>query len=358
MENKKYKYDKETLRKIREEIDIIGLAQKLSIGVKEAGTHNGGRLKYYVINCPNPDCNNDKIGCVCQNDNTKRTLYNRFHCFDCGKNFSTIDLVMLNKSMNFNEAVEYLLSLGTVKVNCDNIKKIDNNINLNKKIDKNNKIIEYNPFEYYKKKYFDEYKETQNDYKFLSAEYLKYRNIHFTGITNKYSNIADILKKNHIYFKHIYEHDINYAMFYFEDNKAIIKKVFKSDISKIQEINGRKLKCRAYGNNSYQAIKANNNSDIYYICEGLEDAFTLLQFNKNIILLNSVNNIRCFLNEVDTTKTYIICTDNDEAGIKCKEKIEEYFNLHHIKFNIYKTLYESEYNDLSDLWNKKIKSMS
>jgi len=89
------RYPKELLRELRNKIPVAWLiAGVLDVPVKLSE----GYLRFL---CPS---------CREFNTATHRTT-NLARCFRCQRNFNTIDLVMITRSLNFVDAVEFLLGL-------------------------------------------------------------------------------------------------------------------------------------------------------------------------------------------------------------------------------------------------------
>lgn len=97
-------------------------------------------------------------------------------------------------------------------------------------------------------------------------------------------------------------------------------------------------------------------SKTIYICEGWADTLSIEDAGKKSIALHSSSNVNRFLNElkenIDTARnyTYILCFDNDKAGMEAtKIAIDEmdYLGVKHLQINI-----PQEYNDMNE-WYKK-----
>ena len=75
------------------------------------------------------------------------------------------------------------------------------------------------------------------------------------------------------------------------------------------------------------------------ITEGEFDCLSFETIGINAIALGGVNNIGKFTQlEKDTTKTYILSLDNDEAGNLAENQLIEYFDRNKIKYEIYKNM--------------------
>ena len=81
-----------------------------------------------------------------------------------------------------------------------------------------------------------------------------------------------------------------------------------------------------------------------------------MQFNYNVIVLNSVANTKKLIQKVEENKLYnleyIIATDNDDGGHSAKIELEEYFKNNNISYNLFNILYNSNCKDINDLLKK------
>lgn len=92
-----------------------------------------------------------------------------------------------------------------------------------------------------------------------------------------------------------------------------------------------------------------------YICEGWADALSIEDSEKKSIALHSSSNVKKFLgeleNNIDTAKdyTYILCFDNDKAGIEATKTAiagMDHLGIKHLEIDI-----PSKYNDINE-WYK------
>ena len=99
-------------------------------------------------------------------------------------------------------------------------------------------------------------------------------------------------------------------------------------------------------------IKANK-SNTWYIVEGIYDSLSLLQFNYNVIVLNSVAQTKNLIQKIEENKLYnleyIIATDNDDPGHSARIELEKYFKNNNICYDLFKEFYNSNYKDINDL---------
>ena len=97
------RFSPEMLRRLRNDIpiarligDVLGIPSKISEG-------------YFRFLCP-----------LCADFNTATNpKTNLARCFRCERNFNPIDIVMLDKRMNFVEAVGYLRGIVTIRPKAD-----------------------------------------------------------------------------------------------------------------------------------------------------------------------------------------------------------------------------------------------
>jgi len=95
------RYDKQTLRRLRNEIPVnILIADILELPCKNAEG-------YFRFLCP-----------LCGGfDSATNPKTNLARCFSCQENFNPIDLTMIVKRQNFRDAVQFLLAIRTVDAN-------------------------------------------------------------------------------------------------------------------------------------------------------------------------------------------------------------------------------------------------
>lgn len=99
-----------------------------------------------------------------------------------------------------------------------------------------------------------------------------------------------------------------------------------------------------------------------YICEGIFDALSIEEVGKKAIALNSTSNINKFIEYIkDNIKTsskysYILCFDNDKAGYKATEEMQEALKELKIRYRVLEI--PKEYKDINEwyvnLANKEI----
>ena len=96
-----------------------------------------------------------------------------------------------------------------------------------------------------------------------------------------------------------------------------------------------------------------NNDPVWFICEGITDALTACILGFNSISANSVTNIDKLIemlssNQKSKNKHYVICTDQDDKGVKARQKLEDFFTSNNYSYNVSRFLYSSKHNDLND----------
>lgn len=201
-----------------------------------------------------------------------------------GRYYNTIDLVMYLYNLDFYGAIRKIL--GT-----ENIKTFKPSSSAGARERENRES-----------KYKEMLKKSgpagKNNYNI--NRFLKRRGI--LGILNYVDKLGIEIRYNG-YFKNII---YNFK----EHNFAVVKGIdsnFKGALGKI----------------SYVYLEVNPASKEYYICEGIEDSFSLVLSKKaNVVCLNSVNNANEFLNDLVGVRKdykYIITTDNDKSGLETSE---------------------------------------
>ena len=100
-------------------------------------------------------------------------------------------------------------------------------------------------------------------------------------------------------------------------------------------------------------------NNLIYVCEAWADALSFEDIGEKAIALHSTQKVNQFLIKItDNIKTaskyhYVLCCDNDEAGIKANAKLAEEFNNLQIKYS--RMYIPKEYNDINE-WYCKVGS--
>ena len=283
------------------------LNEARSISIYEILSHYG--VEFYKNSCK----------CIFHQDNNRSAYVsnsNRFHCKSCGaKGLSNVDIVTHFEGItDIRESAKRVLELKGTTVNT--IKYFDNN---NEPI-KGKKLLTFQ----------DRKNLAENKNIDMLVKYLNSR-----GISK---DILPILKANNITYG---ADKLNQVHFFFNRHNYCIYRSIKQD---------KNFNC---GNSTPICIKSNNTNK-WYIVEGLYDGLSLLQFNKNVIILNSVSNKDKFLEKFKTNKNmfnfkYIIATDNDKPGLDAKAELENFFKDNNVDYEIFESLYNSKYKDVNDL---------
>lgn len=97
----------------------------------------------------------------------------------------------------------------------------------------------------------------------------------------------------------------------------------------------------AFGSINYSYITNDKKNNVYYVCEGIEDCFSLvLSKGVNTVCLNSINNAQNFIENAVERFSYIITTDKDEGGINACKLILKGLNKKWIRAKANKHFYE------------------
>lgn len=271
-------------------------------------------LSYYGVEFYKNSCK-----CIFHEDNNRSAYVsnsNRFHCKSCGaKGLSNLDIVThFEGIIDIRESAKRVLELKGTTVNT--IKYFDNN---------NKPIKEKKQLTFQDRKNLAENKNIETLVKYLNSR----------GISK---DILPVLKANNITYG---ADKLNQVHFFFNRHNYCIYRSIKQD---------KNFNC---GNSTPICVKSNNTNK-WYIVEGLYDGLSLLQFNNNVIILNSVGNKDKFLEKFKTNKNmfnfkYIIATDNDKSGLDTKAELENFFKNNNVDYEIFESLYNSKYKDVNDL---------
>ena len=243
---------------------------------------------------------------------------NRFKCFACGVGGSTIDLVKYVLNLNDIEAVNYILSLDTSKINAyTNIK----NKNLEKKKDVDDKI-----------KYMI-LKNSKSDEKILDSYFL------FRGL-------KDIYKK-------VDKEQIEILSNTYKGRNSIIYNFPKHNFF-IQKTIGEKG-VFVHGHSTFVTYRGYKHNK-FAIVEGIEDGLSALMLGYNFICLNSVSNLDKLLEAMLKYKeklqdnVYYMALDNDLAGIKANKRLKTFLKEHNFKYStdLFMLYYRNKVKDLND----------
>lgn len=251
--------------------------------------------------------------------------------------YSSIDVVMKLENCSSFQAVKKLLNL-----NYDKTNKNKEVIRLPLQLNRTNNIKQ----DHQKKKKHFTYEDGIN-----MSNPLGPNNIGYIKDCLKNRGILKLLeidKDIGIELRHCYFNSKNHICYAFIKENLMIQK----------PINERG-KARNFGHS--KPIKfERNDSNIWYVVEGIEDALTLIIYhNYNVLCLNSLSNLNQFLNNLNenfNTKEveFIIATDYDEAGMNAMEDLIRFFSKNDIQYD----LYYSFYNYIADHQKGRLKDVN
>ena len=267
---------------------------------------------------------NGNYTCPFHNDKTastsilkvKGTTINRLNCFCCHRIASTIDIVMEMEGVDQFTAIRKLLGS---ELRTD---KRANKIPLQEQ-QQEGKTTEQK-YEYVISKCRPL---SKDNYGYI-IPYLNSREI--KGILD----LLETLKANgtEVEILHNYFQKKNYIVYHFSKYKFMIQKAID------------RSEKRNLGHTRPVYFKINNSND-WYVVEGIEDCFSLLLVhNVNVVCLNSTSNINKFIEAVKLKHSkdinFIIATDNDHTGEKAKNELIRFFKENNVKYSLYKSFYD------------------
>lgn len=330
------------------------------------------------------DIKRNKISCPLHEDVNPSCSYLQskgiggiFHCFSCGANLDTIQLYMelsnLNgKPVSFPEAVNDILEIGELEdieshtVNTQQKKRESTgNGELYDRVLQNCKPMQNYELQYLANRgifingaYVFEghaYLKSSVDYHIRTAKY-EYERKHWQTIKNCgsfYQGISSsFLKANNIEILHNYYGSTNYIVYKIEYEEDEF--IFDDDVQRVHanldESGQRRMLIqksisddlhikRNIGMTDFTLLvnDVNDNQNIY-VCEGLEDALSVVQFkNCMAISLNSTSNLKSLINAmkenpVSSILSWHICLDHDQAGQDGTNTLIFFFESENQKF--------------------------
>ena len=285
------------------------LNEARAISIYEILSHYG--IEFYKNSCK----------CIFHQDNNRSAYIsnsNRFHCKSCKtKGLSTLDIVTHFESItDIRESAKRVLELKGTTINT--IKYFDSN---------NKPIKEKKQLTFQDRVRLAENKNVDIVVKYLNSRFISKKVLSILK-TNNISYGADKLNQVHFFFN--------------RQNFCIYRSKFLN------------TNIPNEGATVVPICIKGNSSNKWYIVEGIYDGLSLLQFNYNVIVLNSASNKDKFLGKFETNKkmfdlTYIIATDNDKTGLEAKTELELFFKENDVNYEIFETLYNSSYKDVNDL---------
>lgn len=248
---------------------------------------------------------------------------NLFYCFGCGTQKNNIELVMDIKGLTFPESVAYL-------------QQIDREAPCMVKEFLPSKDQEETPDE----------KHRQNLSKF-----------------SPYSP-QQAPSRQRLVLDHLNERGLKNAIKTLRSNGYDIGTIHHKKHTNIAYKFGNHLVIRYPNNNcnsgtpQISPLVVDSASPYFYICEGITDAMAVAETGYNSLILHSVNNVKALIEYIKadpnaSTRKYIIATDNDDAGLKAKHKLEAFFYEYGLKYRDAKALRLSNCKDLGEFYKLK-----
>lgn len=248
---------------------------------------------------------------------------NRFKCFGCGKIFSPIDVVSIMEGVSdLRECAKKVLDISNVEFVPTEKTPNTNSNNASVKKDTKKKLT------------------IQDRENMLVKGNINILKDYLTSRAIDPDVVLPILDKNGV----VYGADkLGQSTFIFKKFGVCIYRFVKENENRVTGINAP------------ITVVSDSSCKDWWIVEGIFDALTLLNFKKNVICLNTVNNIKALTDKISSNKTkmtrfnYIIATDNDSAGLTAKSELETFFNNNNINYKSFNKLYSSNYKDLNDM---------
>lgn len=239
------------------------------------------------------------------------TNNNLLWCFGtCDKGFDTIAIVQQCRGLSFQDSVDYLLGSPvdvktSIEVDKKDIKRKSSATALH---NLQKTAAEFRPYS----------KDMKAHLKKLILEHKEER---------KLNNLFKILKDN---------------------NYSIGLSPYRQEWQITYRLNGFYIKRGAgkekyvMGNVKITPVKVNSKKE-FVIVEGITDALACAELGYNAISLNGKNNYKMLQDlwieyPILCNYDYIIGTDNDEAGLKCRDEIAFFCTKHNINFKDFKEL--------------------
>ena len=239
--------------------------------------------------------------------------HNLLKCFGCEKVSNNIELVMTIKNMTYPDAVEYLLNLSNENI----LSKPKPRAEIKSSTDNFLSVLA-------KFKSYD-LRKTRGTHRAV-REHLEERKL-LHAVEHLRANGYDIgTVDGHVTYM------LNkFAIVRYPYNKA------------------------NYGKPRFSYLCVNKQDSTLYICEGITDALALAEMGYNSIILHSVNNVQALLKRFKSSpksreNSYIIATDNDNAGLKAKLELEKFFKANNYVFSDMKSLRLSTCKDIGDFY--------
>lgn len=365
---------------------------------------------YGNIRCPNPE--HDDKNPSCKVNKTKNTV----RCFACGETWDVINLYrhlsakVNSEEISFIQAVKRLLELEDYSSNFNNctpikmkwtsknVSKGQGNNDLFEKVLSNckslngytlNYLHERGIFLYPTYVYKNQaYTQSGIDQKLNDKNTSDKEKIRLTEIRDKgklYNGIGEILKKNKISILSNYYEHTNNIIYLFDYPFLIDEDLFGKGSSDYwnqdyeygylsyasnhlmvqKSLCNRHLK-KSIGESNFAFLTLGMDSSDIYVCEGVEDALSMVSNGYSAVSLNSLSNLRSFQSfledyfEPRNLYRFVLCFDHDESGQKATQDMIEFFeefneDMERSKpFEYAVCVFPEEYHDINDYWRAKV----
>lgn len=334
----------------------------MRIILADAGVNFNDRGKYQ---CPDPNHEDKNYSASILKGKDGSLL---LHCFGDNKTWDNISLYgtlhNLDPKRDFPKIVKELCDLSGQEMKYQKVVKT--HVGIDEKFTEEQK-------ERFMKRVLDNSKNFDDIRKQFNSK--SYLDIYFHKRCLSYSKLKPILQASGIEIKHNAYKDKktgkyrNSIIYHIKQNESEFNKEYNIERKNfcIQKNIDKYL---GKGNNDYKGnigspspsyFKSGDIVNDIYVCEGIEDAMSLLMVKNDCIVvsLNSTSNVEQFKEDLD--KFYMgevitICLDNDETGIKNSKALEYYlikeydlekgYNLYTYEFK------DSKCKDINDLWVK------
>lgn len=328
------------LNELKNKVDLLGYIKDTTLGkIERVGSNE------YRIN-PCPICNGKDHFTIYEDSNS----YSSFN--GCCKGGSIVDYFMEVEKLTQGESIKKLYQItGTeYQTNRDRIER--NYKNDNASIQKNEKDSQF-------------IAKTKTNNNQSLAEVQKTITFIETNIQNKnIDQVTQIVKRRGISkeiadkYNMFVSNQTGKARLYIpiiENNKPkayISRAIDPTDTIRYKNSKGEIIPF----NRSYIRIEPEEEKTIY-ICEGIFDALSIEEVSKKAIALNSTSNVKKFVEymkeNIDTAckYNYILCFDNDGAGIKATNEMQEALKELSINFKILDI--PKDYKDINE-WYLKV----
>ncbi len=247
---------------------------------------------------------------------------NKLKCFGCGEVYSTIDIVKMHENISdLRECAKRVLEISNEEFIPNRGNSCECVTSIKKQKEKKGLSIE------------DRKNMIVNSKINVLEDYLISR-----GINPKV--VLPILRKNNIVFG---ADRLEQPTFIFSKFGCCIYRHKEKDENWVT------------GNNVPITIVSDKESKDWYIVEGLYDALTIVNLRKNVICLNTINNLGAFTDKILINKekmkkfNYIIALDNDDVGKIAKSKLEDFFSSNNIDYEVFESLYLSTCKDINEM---------